>query len=166
MRKVLAFVFLFCLVTTGMAAEISGKWRGVLTSGNESGEFEVAFSASSYPIYSYMNSSGLTREVELTQAGQTIEYVPQGGGVHRIVVEAIDTEPTRVVISLTESFERSSRGYLDQQQASTLVEYSLIPEGLHVRITTQSTAYLGNKDAIAGGFPNQSVAEGILQRAE
>jgi hypothetical protein len=113
-----------------------------------------------------MNSSGAVREVELTQVGQTIEYVPQGGGVRRVVVEAIDTEPTRVAISLTESFERSRHGYLDQQQESTVVEYALIPEGLRMRVQTRNTVYLSDKEAMAGGTPSETVAEGILQRVK
>jgi hypothetical protein len=162
----LAFLSLLIVIGTSVAADISGTWRGVMTSNEESGEVEVVFSPSGYPVYTYTNNSGVTREVELTKPGQTIEYVPQGGGVQRIVVDAIDKQPTRVVLSLTGSFEKSSQGFLDQQRGTTLIEYALVPEGLHMRMRTQNTAHFGDKDGIVGGEPTESVAEGVLQKVK
>ena len=149
-----------------MADDLSGTWRGVITSGAESGEIEVVFSRSGYPVYTYTNNSGVAREVELTQAGQTVEYVPPGGGVQRIVVQSIDKQATSVALSITGSFEKTQHGYLDQQRESTVVEYALVPEGLRMRVRTQNTAYFGDKEAIAGGGPTESVAEGILQKVK
>jgi hypothetical protein len=166
MRKSFASLFLSLALTTGMAADISGTWRGVLASDGESGGIEVLFSPAGYPIYTYTNNGGVTRQVELTQAGQIVEYVPPGGGVQRIVVESIDKQPTSVMLTITGSFERSRHGYLDQQQESTVVEYALIPEGLRMRVQTRNTVYLSDKEAMAGGTPSETVAEGILQRAK
>jgi hypothetical protein len=166
MRKLFVFLSLFIAIESAVAADISGTWRGVLMSGAASEEVEVVFSPSGYPVYAYTNNSGVTREVELTQAGQVVEYVPQGGGVQRIVVNSIDKQPTAVVLSLNGSFEKASRGYLDQQRESTLIEYALMPQGLHMRIRTQNTAHFGDKDGIVGGTPAESVAEGILQKVQ
>lgn len=165
MRKLLSFLFLFIAIESAVAADISGTWRGVMTSNEESGEVEVVFSPAGYPVYTYTNNSGVTREVELTKPGQTIEYVPPGGGVQRVVVDAIDKQPALVVLSLTGSFEKSSQGILDQQRGTTLIEYALVPEGLHMRMRTQNTAHFGDKDGMVGGTPAESVAEGILQKA-
>ncbi|MGH8717609.1 MAG: hypothetical protein ACREV0_01490 [Burkholderiales bacterium] len=166
MGKLFAFLSLCIAIGSAVAADISGTWRGALMSGGDSEEVEVVFSAAGYPVYTYTNNSGVTREVELTQAGQVVEFVPQGGGVQRIVVESIDKQPTQVLLSLTGSFERSSRGYLDQQRESTLIEYTLVPQGLHMRITTKNVAYVGDNEAIAGGSPSESLAEGILQKVK
>lgn len=166
MRKLLSFLSLLIVMETAVAADISGTWRGTLVSDSETGEVEVVFSAAGYPVYTYTNNSGVTREVELTQAGQAVEFVPQGGGVQRIVVESIDKQPTRVVLSLTGSFEKSSHGYLDQQRESTLIEYALVPQGLHMRIATKNVAYVGDNEAIAGGTPSESLAEGILKKVQ
>ena len=149
-----------------LAADITGTWRGMLTSNGESGEVEVVFSSAGYPIYSYTNNRGITRQVELKQPGQRIEYVPQGGGVQTVVVNSINKQPGSVVLSLSGSFEKASGGYLDQRQESTVIEYVLIPRGLKMRITTQSASRFGDKDMSVGGDPEKSVAEGILQKVQ
>jgi hypothetical protein len=172
MRKLVCFTLSFLLgiwlafLCVAFAADITGTWRGMLTSNGESGEVEVVFSSTGYPIYSYTNNRGITRQVELRQPGQRIEYVPQGGGVQTVVVNSIIKQPGRVVFSLSASFEKASGGYLDQQQESTAIEYELIPQGLRMRITSQSASPFGDKDMSVGGNPNKSVAEGILQKVQ
>ena len=46
MRKLFAFLSLFIAIENAVAADISGTWRGVLTSGDASEEVEVVFSPS------------------------------------------------------------------------------------------------------------------------
>ena len=146
------------------AADLTGTWRGVLTSAGQSGDVEVMFTEAGYPVYTYTNKQGVTRQVELMRSGQTIEYVPPGGGVQTVVVESIRQQPDSVILSLVGSFERAKNGYLDQRQETTTIEYQLVPQGLHMRVTLRAVSHLSDKDLSVGGTPDASVAEGILQR--
>jgi hypothetical protein len=73
------------------AADLTGAWKGLLSSADGSqAEVQIDFSPQGFPLYSYTNNKGLTRQVELSQVGQTVEYVPPGGGVQRMVVERVE----------------------------------------------------------------------------
>jgi hypothetical protein len=162
---IILLLLLVCsAATTAPAADLTGTWRGVLTSAGQSGEVEVIFSQAGHPIYSYTNNQGVTRQVELISSGQKIEYVPPGGGVQTVVVESIQKEPRSVMLSLAGSFERAKSGYLDQRQETTTIEYRLVPQGLHMRVTLRAVSHLSDKDLSVGGTPDSSVAEGVLQK--
>lgn len=168
-RKLLAGVaaaaFVPIMSITTEAADLTGAWKGTLTGADGSqAEVRIDFSPQGFPLYSYTNNRGVTRQVELSQVGQTVEYVPPGGGVQRMVVKSIETGPGRLSVGIAGSFERASQGYLDQKQEAALFEYTLTPGGLKMRVTTRSTSHFGDKDMIVGGHPDSVVAEGILQR--
>jgi len=166
LHHVLAWgVLLFAAgVTDASATDFTGTWQGILTSAGQSGDVEVVFSQAGNPVYTYTNKQGVTRQVELTRSGQKIEYVPSGGGVQTVVVESIQQQPASVTLSLSGSFERAKNGYLDQRHETTTIEYRLIPEGLHMRVTLRAVSHLSDKDLSVGGTPDASVAEGILQK--
>ena len=147
------------------AADMSGAWKGLLSSADGSqAEVQIDFSPQGFPLYSYTNNKGLTRHVELSHVGQSVEYVPSGGGVQRMVVKRVEKGPGRLTVGITGSFERASQGYLDQQQEAALFEYALVPGGLKMRVTTSSTSHFGDKDMMVGGDPAAVVAEGVLRR--
>ena len=158
-------LYLFMMALTVNAADLSGGWKGTLTSTDGSqAEVQIDFSPQGFPLYAYTNNKGVARQVELSHVGQTVEYVPQGGGVQRMVVKAFEKGPGRLSVGIVGSFERASQGYLDQRQEVALFEYTLAPGGLHMRVTTRSTSHFGDKDLIVGGDPNSIVAEGLLQK--
>jgi len=160
-----ALVMGLVLSNAGEAADLTGGWKGILSSADGSqAEVEIDFSPQGFPLYSYTNNKGLTRQVELSHVGQTVEYVPSGGGVQRMVVERVEKGPGRLTVGITGSFERASQGYLDQQQEAALFEYTLVPGGLKMRVTTSSTSHFGDKDLMVGGDPNAVVAEGVLKK--
>ncbi len=165
-RVIIALVAAVLAVSgTLEAAELSGAWKGLLTSADGSrAEVQIDFSPQGFPLYSYTNNQGLSRQIELSHVGQTVEYVPPGGGVQRMVVKSFEKAPGRLSVSIVGSFERASQGYLDQQQEAALFEYSLEPGGLKMRVTTRSRSHFGDKDLIVGGDPNATVAEGLLQK--
>lgn len=166
-RTILITAILLCLpmIAAVKAGDITGSWRGFLTGADgTSSEVLVDFSPSGLPLYSYTNNQGVARQVELSQVGQTIEYVPSGGGVQRVVVKAIEVHPGRLSIAIMGSFEKTSQGYLDQHFEGALFEYTLVPGGLKMKLTTQATSHFGDKETIVGGVPNAAVAEGLLQR--
>jgi hypothetical protein len=147
------------------AGDITGSWKGFLIGADgTSAEVVVDFTSSGLPLYSYTNNQGVARQVELSKIGQTIEYVPSGGGVQRVVVKAIEVGAGRLSMELLGSFEKASQGYLDQHFEGALFEYALVPGGLKMKVTTQSTSHFGDKDRIVGGTPQAAVAEGLLKR--
>lgn len=104
------------------AAELAGAWNGVLSSPDGSrAEVQVDFSPQGLPLYSYTNNKGITRQVELSHVGQTIEYVPPGGGVQRMAVKRFEQGPGRVSISIVGSFERGESGLHGPTPGSSLV---------------------------------------------
>ena len=160
-----ALVMGLVLSNAGEAADLTGGWKGILSSADGSqAEVEIDFSPQGFPLYSYTNNKGLTRQVELSHVGQTVEYVPSGGGVQRMVVERVEKGQGRLSVGIVGSFERASQGYLDQRQEAALFEYALVPGGLKMRVTTSSTSHFGDKDMIVGGDPNAVVAEGVLKK--
>ena len=147
------------------AADLTGAWKGLLSSADGiQAEVQIDLSPQGFPLYSYTNNKGLTRQVELSQVGQTVEYVPPGGGVQRMVVERVEKGHGRLSVGIVGSFERASQGYLDQRQEAALFEYALVPGGLKMRVTTSSTSHFGDKDLMVGGDPDAVVAEGVLQK--
>ncbi len=162
---VAATLFLLMMVITVSAADLTGGWKGTLTSADGSqAEVQIDFSPQGFPLYSYTNNKGVARQVELSHVGQTLEYVPRGGGVQRMVVKSFEKGQGRLSVGIVGSFERASQGYMDQRQEVALFEYALTPGGLNMRVTTRSTAHFGDKNMIVGGDPNSVVAEGLLQK--
>lgn len=160
-----AAVFVLALAGTLRAADLTGTWKGVLTSADGSqAEVQIDFSPQGFPLYSYTNNRGLTRQVELSHVGQQVEYVPRGGGVQRMTVKSFEKGQGGLSVSIVGSFERANQGYLDQQQEAALFEYTLVPGGLKMRVTTRSSSHFGDKDLFVGGDPQSAVAEGVLQR--
>lgn len=167
-RGIALIVVAWCMLAmaaTMEAAELSGSWKGALIgSDGRSGEVQVDFGPQGFALYSYTNNKGVVRQVELSHVGQTVEYVPAGGGVQRVVVKTLEKGQDRLAIGIGSSFERASQGYLDQQQDTTLIEYALTPLGLAMKVTTRSTSHFGDKDMSVGGDLNSAVAEGLLQK--
>ena len=162
---VTATLYLLMMVVSVGAADLTGGWKGTLASSDGSqAEVQVDFSPQGFPLYSYTNNKGVARQVELSHVGQTVEYVPRGGGVQRMVVKSFEKGPGRLSVGIVGSFERASQGYMDQRQELALFEYTLAPGGLNMRVTTRSTSHFGDKDMIVGGDPNSIVAEGLLQK--
>lgn len=165
--KYLAIFLLACFASTSAAFtyanEWSGIWRGVMSDGNNQSEVVFKFSESGLPIVEYTNNQGLTRSIELVGRGQTIEYVPQGGGVKRHVVDSISRQDNQLSYVLYTSFERTSGGYLDQSYQTEFSEFLLNDDGMKVRVTIRSTSYFGDTSLYTGGA-NDHVAEGILHK--
>ena len=78
-RGIALIVVAWCMLAmaaTMEAAELSGSWKGALIgSDGRSGEVQVDFGPQGFPLYSYTNNKGVARQVELSQVGQTVEYV-------------------------------------------------------------------------------------------
>jgi hypothetical protein len=162
---IMAGLMMVMMITTGEAADMHGTWKGrLIGSDGSSEEVQVDFSPQGFPLYSYVNNQGVVRQTELSHMGQTVEYVPPGGGVQRVVVKSMEQGNGRLTIGIVGSFEQASQGYLDQRQEAAFFEYSLAPNGLRMKVTTQWTSHFGDRDLTVGGSPNSAVAEGLLQK--
>jgi hypothetical protein len=144
-------------------SDLTGTWRGPVTVEGQVTEFTVTFSENDYFLYTYANSSGLVRTVELSGPGQ-IQFVPPGGGVMTLAVESVVKRPGGIAYVLHTGFERTSGGYLDQQYASEEADYALTIEGLRVRIVSRAASYFGDRGGSTGGPRNTRVVEGLLKK--
>ena len=160
----------FCLACllpcVSLADALTGVWSGTVSEGGESYQLEVAFSRDGYPIFSYTSNKDLTRQIELRSPGQKVQYVPNGGGVQTYVLEDIAKDPARLVYAMRNNFQRAANGYLSENNHRYVVEYILQGAELHVTIVDQADGYMGDRDGNMMGNPSQSVAKGVLQRAQ
>ena len=158
------FVLVCSLPCAAQGAGLSGTWSGMMREGEQSYRLDVSFSADGFPMLSYTNNRGATRQVELRSPGQTIQYVPDGGGVKTIVLENIVRDSGTLAYALRSSFERASNGYSSQSYHRYVVEYVLQGENLQLTIVDQGNASMGDSEMTVGGGSNQSVAQGMLKR--
>ena len=120
-------------------------------------------SENDYFLFTYENSFGMVRIVELSGPGQ-IQFVPPGGGVMTMVVESVVKRPQGIAYILRTSFERASNGYIEQQYITEEADYALTAEGLRVRIVRRPVSYFGDKGGSTGGARNVRVVEGVLKK--
>jgi hypothetical protein len=157
---------LYLLPCTVLADALTGVWSGTVSEGGESYQLEVAFSRDGYPIFSYTNNQDLKREIELRTAGQKVQYIPNGGGVQTYVLEDIAKDPARLIYAMRSNFQRAANGYLTENNHRYIVEYVLQGAELHVTIADEANGYMGDREGNIMGSPSQSVAKGVLQRAQ
>jgi hypothetical protein len=143
--------------------DLMGTWRGTLTMDGQAIEFTATFSENDYFLFTYENSFGMVRIVELSGPGQ-IQFVPPGGGVMTMVVESVVKRPQGIAYILRTSFERASNGYMEQQYITEEADYALTAEGLRVRIVRRPVSYFGDKGGSTGGARNVRVVEGVLKK--
>jgi hypothetical protein len=138
--------------------DLMGTWRGTLTMDGQPIEFTASFSENDYFLFTYENSFGMVRIVELSGPGQ-IQFAPPGGGMMTMVVESVQKRPNGVAYILRTSFERISNGTREQQYLTEEADYALTAEGLRVRIVRKPVSYFGDK-----GAQNVRVVEGVLKK--
>jgi hypothetical protein len=143
--------------------DLMGTWRGTLTVDGQAIEFTASFSENDYFLFTYENSFGMVRIVELSGPGQ-IQFTPPGGGVMTMVVESVQKRPNGVAYILRTSFERISNGAREQQYITEEADYALTAEGLRVRIVRKPVSYFGDKGGAGAGAANVRVVEGVLKK--
>jgi hypothetical protein len=144
--------------------DLMGTWRGTLSMDGQAIEFTATFSENDYFLFTYENSFGMVRTVELSGPGQ-IQFAPPGGGLMTMVVESVRRRPDGVAYVLRTSFERASNGaVVERQNIIEEADYSFTAEGLKVRIVRRPVAFLGDKSGSTGGSPNARIVEGVLKK--
>lgn len=130
------------------------SWEGTLDcdDGNDRPVI-FKFANTGNPLYDYRTSSGL-REVELTSPGQTLRFVPSGGGVMNIVLDSLSVSSGRMSHTMSVSHERSAGGTMIQSRASITTEAALSGSLLEVETTTRSSSAASQPGYV---IPDESV---------
>lgn len=145
---------------------LAGTWSGTLTNGDKSESFQLMFSPAGHYVVTYTNNNGKTNQIELTTAGQKIQFVPPGGGVAAITLESISPNAQGISLLISYSFEKASGGYLDQRYGSEAIECQLTTNGLAVQITSKTKNHLADKQLSTVSDGETSVAAGTLQKIQ
>lgn len=141
----------------------STTWTGTLSC-DDGDNLPVVFkfASSGNPIYEYRTSSGLRQE-ELTSPGQSLRFVPPGGGVTNIVLESITVTADRMSHTMSVSHERAGGGTMIQSRSSIQTEAALSGSELEVETTIRSSSAASQPGFV---IPDESgtVCRGKLSR--
>ncbi len=141
-----------------------GSWNGTVTcdNGNQmDASYKIASSGN--PVYEYQSKSG-PREVELSEPGQMVRFVPPGGGVTTVVVDSISTSPERISYSLNISEESSGGGTLSQSRATMETDATIDGSNLDVEFTVRSQNVLSQPGIVVPGDESRIVCRGKLRK--
>ncbi|MEP6742167.1 MAG: hypothetical protein ABJB61_06675 [bacterium] len=129
----------------------------------ESIQMNMKFAESGNPIYEYQTKGGL-RSVELSEAGQSFQFVPPGGGVTSITLESIDVSSERVSHVMSYSKERSSGGTLDQSRSRIGTEAIINDGQLEVETTIRSQSVTSQPGIMVPGDEQVVICRGKLRQ--
>ena len=149
---------------SGTADSGEGSWRGTVScdNGNQmDASYKIASSGN--PVYEYQSNSG-PREVELTEPGQVVRFVPPGGGVTTVTVDSISTSPERISYSLNISEESSGGGTLSQSRATMETDATIDGSDLDVEFTLRSQNVLSQPGIVVPGDESRVVCKGKLRK--
>ena len=160
-----ALAFAVALGAQALGAQTAQIWQGVMVAEDDPddrAEIFIVLSSAFHPILQLETSSG-TREAEVEGAGQTFQFVPPGGGVRTMQVEALEASRDRVHVEISERFERASGGILEQSWSRTI--QTLVRDGDAFRATFQNASgtRLSDLDLAVGGDVQMKVYRGILR---
>ncbi len=149
---------------SGTADSGEGSWRGTVSCDNgNTMDASYKIASSGNPVYEYQSQSG-PREVELTEPGQVVRFVPPGGGVTTVTVDSISTSPERITYSLNVSEESSGGGTLSQSRATMETEATIDGSDLEVEFTIRSQNVLSQPGIVVPGDESRVVCRGKLRK--
>lgn len=141
-----------------------GSWRGTISCDNgETMDASYKIASSGNPVYEYQSKSG-PREVELSEPGQMVRFVPPGGGVTTVTVDSISTSPERITYSLSISEESSGGGTLSQSRATMESDATIDGSNLDVEFTIRSQNVLSQPGIVVPGDESIVVCRGKLRK--
>jgi len=147
---------------------LAGTWTGNLAADNgEQLPYSLRITESGYPIYDYQTKSG-AREVELTTQGQTVRFVPPGGGVATVTVDELSVSGDRIRFTTAVSVERTSTfgssSILDQSRATVTYEIVLNGSQLDVAMIVSSQSVAGQPGLMIPGEAETVACRGSLKK--
>jgi hypothetical protein len=151
----------------GASGQTTEVWRGAVSSPGpdaESIDIEVRLAAGGNPVFAYDTRQG-PQEVELTERGQMVRFVPPGGGVRTITVSEIDASQTQLRLSLDMTFEKTAGGVLEQTRGTSTTILVRDGDTIQATIVVQSGTRLSDSElAVGGGEPKAVTYSGVLRR--
>ena len=126
-------------------------------------EASYRIASSGNPVYEYQSKSG-PREVELSEPGQMVRFVPPGGGVTTVVVDSISASPERITYSLNISEESSGGGTLSQSRATMESDATIDGSSLEVEFTVRGQNVLSQPGIVVPGDESRMVCRGRLRK--
>jgi len=154
---------------SGRSGASSGALAGTTWTGTSSCDdgdnmqMVFKFADSGNPIYEYQTKSGL-RSVELTEVGQSLRFVPPGGGVTSITIDALEVASDRVSHTMSFSTERSSGETLTQSRARIGTDTAITDGELQVETTIRSQSVSSQPGIMAPGDEQVVVCRGKLKQ--
>ena len=137
----------------------TGSWYGSLGGG----EVRHDFDAAGHWVFNYEAKEG-KKSVAFARVGQEVAFVPPEGGVSRIVVTGLEEAPSRMVLGLTETFQRARSGVMEDFRDVIRWEFDNVPGGLSIAVTEEITNRIGNVDLNLPSTTETKRASGIFQR--
>ena len=149
----------------GAGGALSGSWSGTLDCDDgESAEATVKVSDEGNPLYLYQTKGG-PREVEVTSVGQTIRFVPPGGGVYTAVVDSLSVTGDGFSFSTRTSTERAGGGTLTQGRGWVSYKATLSGGVVDFEVVSSSSVTLSQPGIVVpGGEGTTTVCRGKLQK--
>ena len=150
--------------TVTEAGGMAGVWNGTLRCDNgQSSPSVVKVAESGNPVFEYRDQSG-AREVELSDSGQQVRYVPPGGGVVTVVVNSLATSSTHISFRLNVNSTKTSGSILDQSEGSLALDATLSGSELDVVMRMNSISVASQPGIVVPDDESQSVCRGRLRR--
>ena len=150
---------------TAATAQGARIFQGVVVADDDPSdrtEIFVVLSPAYRPVLQLDTSSG-TREAEVEFVGQTFQFVPPGGGVRTMRIEAIEASPDRVHVAISSTFEQASGGILEQSWYRTLQTLVREGEAFHATFENASGTRLSDLDLAVGGDVQTKTYRGLLR---
>jgi hypothetical protein len=147
------------------ASAITGVWSGQLYSADgQEDSVMYGFSDAGNPVFPIETRDG-TRNIEISRAGQTQEWLVRGGGVARGRVEALSVSANRVHAVVSIYTESGGGSLMNQREQRFDIDFMQAGNGLQVRVATESASYAsGSGVGYFGGRSTRNVWQGVLQR--
>lgn len=151
-------------LSAGGDTRFAGLWKGRLTDNNgEAFDYTFRFSDAGNPVWGYTGRN-ISENVELTHAGQRIQYVPPGGGVKTIVFEEIHASAEVVTFMARATFERASGGYMVSEEEYLAFDFRFVEGRLALTFTISSQKISSQFSGVGDGSVFR--AEGLLDRSQ
>ncbi|MFN2491485.1 MAG: hypothetical protein ABR501_01200 [Pyrinomonadaceae bacterium] len=150
---------------TGAPGTLGGTtWKGNLNCDDgDNVPVVFRFAESGDPIYEYQTNNG-AREVELTAPGQIVRFVPSGGGVTSVEVDALSVSSDRVSHAVSISHEGGSGATLEQSRARVATEITLSGSDLTVETKIRSQSAISQPGIVVPGDEHVVTCSGKLRQ--
>jgi hypothetical protein len=117
------------------------------------GEATLKFSDAGHPIFPYVTRTGAL-SLELKKKGDSVKFIPPGGGVGEVTVTEVTVTRTGFRYTLKMSEEHTEREVLTQRWATLTVEGTLSRGELNVTIKLTTK---GARSTVDGVLPFKEV---------